>query len=202
MGTGIYITEITKEKKGKLLVHTDSAGSFPVYQKEAAQYHLEEHTALSEEAWERLRREVLEKRVIKRAMYLLQKQDYTEAQLRRKLEASHYPSALVDVALEYVKSFRYIDDFRYAGTYIRYHQSQKSRQQLKTALLSRGISADLIEQALEEEYEGDEDALIRSLLLKKHYDADGMDRKEKYRIYQYLARRGFDSSAIRRNMEW
>ncbi len=51
--------------------------------------------------------------------------------------------------------------------------------------------SDLIEQALEDEYSGEEEQLIDRLLEKKHYDAETMDQKEKQRIYQYLMRRGF-----------
>ena len=58
----------------------------------------------------------------------------------------------------------------------------------------------LIEQALEDEYSGEEEQLIDRLLEKKHYDAETMDQKEKQRIYQYLMRRGFRSDAIRRRM--
>ena len=103
-------------------------------------------------------------------------------------------------AMDYVKFFHYVDDYRYACTYIRYHQSEKSRLQIKMKLYERGVPSDLIEQALEDEYTGEEDRLIDRLLEKKQYDADTMDQKEKQKIYQYLMRRGFRSDAIRRRM--
>lgn len=197
----MQITEIVTEKKGRLLVRTDEVGTFPVYRKEAAAYHIEEGAELTQEQWNQLCTEVLKKRVIKRAMYLLQKMNRTEEGLRQKLRESHYPEELIDEAVDYVKSFHYIDDFRYASAYIRYHQSEKSRLQLKMTLQKRGISPDVIEQALEEEYEDHEDQLIQDLLAKKNYDSEHMDRKEKYRIYQYLLRRGFSGSAVKRQME-
>ena len=58
----------------------------------------------------------------------------------------------------------------------------------------------LIEQALEDEYSGEEEQLINRLLEKKHYDAETMGQKEKQRLYQYLMRRGFRSETIRRQM--
>ena len=58
----------------------------------------------------------------------------------------------------------------------------------------------LIEQALEDEYSGEEEQLIKRLLEKKHYDAETMGQKEKQRLYQYLMRRGFRSETIRRQM--
>ena len=103
-------------------------------------------------------------------------------------------------AIDYVKSFHYVDDYRYACTYIRYHQTEKSRLQLKMKLYECGVASDLIEQALEDEYSGEEEQLIDRLLEKKHYDAETMDQKEKQRIYQYLMRRGFRPETIRHRM--
>ena len=116
------------------------------------------------------------------------------------LQENGYPEEIVECAMDYVKSFHYVDDYRYACTYIRYHQSEKSRLQIKMKLYERGVPSDLIEQALEDEYTGEEDRLIDRLLEKKQYDADTMDQKEKQKIYQYLMRRGFRSDAIRRRM--
>ena len=140
-------------------------------------------------------------RAKKRAMHLLERMDRTESQLRRKLTESGYPAESVEQAIAYVKSYHYIDDKRYAESYIRYHQQQKSRLQLQMNLIRRGISAEVIEAAMEEAYEGSEEELIRKLLVKKCYDAERMDRKEKYKIYQYLMRKGFSGSAVRRCMD-
>lgn len=195
------ILEITKEKKGKILVHTDGVDCFPLYAKEADAWGVREGAELSDAKWQELCEEVLKKRVIRRAMYLLQQMDRTEAQLRRKLADGHYPEELIDAAVAYVESWHYIDDFRYACTYIRSRQSEKSRIQIKMALVQRGVPADLIDRALEEEYEDNEEELIARLLEKKHYDPEQMDRKEKYKIYQFLARKGFSISKIKRQMD-
>ncbi len=195
------ITEIKKEKKGKLLVRTDEVGTFPVYEKEAAAFHLEEGMELPESEWERLCREVLAKRVKKRALYLLEQMDRTEAQLRRKLAEGHYPDFLIDEAVAYVKSYHYIDDLRYASAYIRFHQQEKSRRELRQALMKRGVPADLIEQAFGEAYEGSEEELIGRLLEKKGYDPEETDAKEREKIFRYLLRKGFSVSEIKRCMD-
>ena len=103
--------------------------------------------------------------------------------------------------MAYVESYHYIDDFRYACTYIRFHQSQKSRLQLKLALLQRGVSAETAEQAIEEEYGDCEEELIQKFLEKKQYDPEQTDWKEKQKICQSLARKGFLISKIKRLMD-
>lgn len=197
----MQILEIKKEKKGRILVHTDGVDCFPLYTKEAAVWGIEEGAELSREKWKRLCDEVLRKRVIRRAMYLLQRMDRTESQLRRKLSENHYPEELIDAAVAYVESYHYIDDFRYACSYIRCHQSEKSRIQMKMTLAQRGVPSGVIDRAMEEEYEDNEEELIRKLLEKKHYDPEQMDQKEKYRIYQYLLRKGFSISNIKQQMD-
>lgn len=195
------ITEIRKGKNGRLLIATDEAGIFPLYEKEAAAFHLEEGADLPDGEWERLCTEVLRRRVIRRAMYLLQRADRTEYQLRQKLTLDHYPDFLIDTAVDYVKSRHYVDDLRYASAYIRFHQTGKSRIQLKLALQSRGVSAAVIEQAMAETYEDHEAEQIRRFLLKKQYDPERTDQREKYRIYQNLCRKGFSNSEIKYQMD-
>lgn len=197
----MQIVEIRKEKRGRLLVVTEEVGMFPVYEKEAAAFHLEEGSVLSDSDWNRLCTEVLRRRVIRRAMFLLQRMDRTEFQLRQKLAQDHYPDFLIDAAVNYVRSYHYIDDLRYASTYIRLHQTEKSRIQLKLALQNRGISRELIDQALEETYEDHEDEQIRCFLLKKQYDPKSMDQRQKWRIYQNLCRKGFSSYKIKQQMD-
>ncbi|MCD7980786.1 MAG: RecX family transcriptional regulator, partial [Clostridiales bacterium] len=144
----MYISEIRREKRDRLLILTDEAGCFPLYEREAAEYHLEEDSVLSDADWERLCDEILKPRVIRRAIFLLQRMDRTEYQLRQRLSQDHYPDFLIDAAMDYVKSFHYLDDLRYASSYIRFHQSEKSCLQLRIALQRRGVPAALIEQAM------------------------------------------------------
>ncbi len=199
-GLTVHILEIKKLNKGKLLVLTDEVGTFPIYAGEAAAYHIVEGGELPTEDWERLCAEVLARRVRLRALHLLERQDRTEAGLRRKLAEGHYPECLIDDAVAYVRSYHYIDDARYASTYIRYHQDEKSRFQLRTALLGRGVSPDDIDRAFAEAWEGDEGDLIGKLLKKRHYDPETADEKEKNRTFAYLLRRGFAVSQIKRHM--
>lgn len=197
----MQIMEIISGKKGRVTVCLDNGLSFPLYQKEAAGYHLEEGKEVSQEEWRQIRTEILDNRAKKRAMHLLQKMDRTEYQLRRKLEENGYPEEVAESAVDYVKSYHYIDDLRYASAYIRCRQGHKSRLQLKISLRQKGVSEEVIAQALETEFTDGEDELILKLLEKKHYDPVSMDQKEKYKIYQYLMRKGFSGETVRHLMK-
>ena len=140
-------------------------------------------------------------RAKKRALYLLERMDRTEHQLREKLRASEYPEEVIDEAIDYVKSFHYIDDERYAETFTRYRKENMSRQQIKQKLMLKGVSKDIISNALEEEYDVDESIHIRNLLEKKHFSYETADEVEFRRVYNYLLRRGFRSSDILKEMK-
>jgi regulatory protein len=90
------------------------------------------------------------------------------------------------------------------SAYIRYRQEKKSRQKLKLELQAKGIARDVIEEALEEEYVSDDQKKILELLQKRRYSFENADTAEQRKNYQFLLRRGFQSSDILHVMrqEW
>ena len=197
----VTVTTCTALGKGKYRFHLDNGTELVLYRGEARQFQLQEGKTLSDEEEHQLIYEVLGKRAKRRTMHLLEQMDRTEQQLRDKLKQGGYPQACIDLALEYVKSFHYVDDYRYACTYIRYRQERMSRYQLKVKLYGKGVPSDLIDRALTECYEGDEIEQIIHLLEKKKFDAQNADTKEFTRVYQYLMRRGFRSNDVLRAMK-
>lgn len=188
-------------QKGKYKVCLDSGEKFILYSSEIRTLGLREGDYLSEEIYQKILCEIIGKRAKKRALYLLEKMDRTESQLREKLELSDYPQECIEEAIAYVYRFRYLDDLRYARNYIRYRQGNLSRRQIKQKLIAKGVSRDKIELALAEEYTQDETYQIISLLQKRHYNGEGKDTAEFRKTYQYLLRRGFSNSDILKVME-
>ena len=192
----VTVTECTTLGKGRLRFHLDNGTELVLYRGEAKQFRMREGSTLSDEEEHQLIYEVVGKRAKRRTMHLLEQMDRTEQQLREKLKQGGYPQACIDLALEYVKSFHYVDDYRYAWTYINYRQDRMSRYQLKVKLYGKGVPGEVIDRALEECYEGDEQEQIIHLLEKKKFDAQNSDQKEFTRVYQYLMRRGFRSNDV------
>lgn len=199
----IQITAVSPGEKGRVSIRFEDGVEIELYRGELHKLTREEKLLLlKEEAYipyalyQKVLHEILGIRVKKRALFLLERMDRTEQQLNEKLRQSGYPEVCVEAAVNYVKEFHYIDDLKYAKNYIRYQQQKKSRQRLTLDLMKKGVSRDLIEQALTEEFASDECEMIRVLLEKRHYDVTTADRKEQQRMYQYLARRGFRSGDI------
>ena len=192
----LLVTEVIPREKGRTSIRFDNGMEVLLYKGEVRKLGLQEQTVISREKYDEIIYEILGTRAKKRAMFLLERMDRTEHQLRDKLMQNRYPAVCVDLAIDYVKKYHYIDDLRYATNYISYQQKRKSRQKLKIDLLTKGIDKIVIEQALDEAFDSDEQIKIRQLLEKKHYDPKECDRKEKQKTYQYLMRRGFKGSDI------
>lgn len=190
------IKELIPKDKGKSAILFEDGTEVVLYKGEVRKLGLKEGMVVSEELYHQIMVEILGMRAKKRAMHLLERQDRTEKQLYDKLKQNGYPESCIEEAVSYVKSYHYIDDLRYARNYIRYHQEKKSLQRLKMDLMRKGVSKEVIEAAIEEEYLFDEKRKIRELLEKKHYSNGTMDENAKRKLYQFLLRRGFKSSDV------
>lgn len=170
----MQIVEITEMSRGRIRIRLENGTIFPLYRKEAAVFNISEGSELEVTAWDEICKTILQKRARKRAMYLLQKMDRTEKQLREKLVQSEYPEEIVEDAIAYVRFYHYIDDVRYAENYVRCHQDTKSKMQIKIALTQKGVEREVIDHALEECLETDAEQLICRLLEKN----DTMPRQQ------------------------
>ena len=193
----MLITEILEVDKKRMLIKTEEGISFALYKGEVRRYSLKAGEEISDEDYEEIKKEILIKRAKKRAMFLLEKMDRTESQLRDKLRRGFYGEDIIEDAVSYVKKYHYIDDVRYAEAYVRSQKEKKSRRQIQVDLMRKGIDKEKIEEAIEAEYKQEtEQELIQKWIEKKHYSVSEADIKEKNKMYQFLMRKGFRSEDI------
>ena len=177
------IVEIVPVTKTKYRVVTDEQLAFMLYKGELSRYRLKENGELSAEIFQEIFREILVKRAKLRAMHLLTRMDYTEAELEKKLMKGEYTPQAVKIAMDYVRSYHYLDDERYVARYLSAYQGRKSRRQIQFELERKGIPREMIQrrqEALDEE-EGrvDETDMIRQLLVKTVQTSERGRRKRK-----------------------
>ena len=142
------VTKIEPVTKSKYKIYLDGQFAFVLYKGELSRYQIEEDGLLEEAQYQRIRNDIVLKRAKLRAMHLLTDMGRTESQLRSKLALGGYPEDIVGEAVEYVKSFGYIDDMEYARSFIESRKDKKSRKELYAALGQKGVEKELIEQAL------------------------------------------------------
>ena len=198
------VTEIREFDKKRSEVRTDEALRFVIYRPEIRKYELAEGEEITQETLDEILKELLPKRAKLRAMNLLKARDYTEARLREKLTEGGYPDPVVEEAIDYVKSYHYVDDARYTGDFIRSRMQRASRRKITADLMQRGIDPELIEQTMEELYsdgllacEDPEISQIRHYMTKKHFDPETATYEDRQKFMASMARKGFSSDSIR-----
>ena len=80
----------------------------------------------------------------KKALSLLGDMDRTEEELILKLKQKGYSTEIAEQAVEYVKSFGYINDVNYAERFIESRQKTKSRQEIYSVLCQKGIERTIV----------------------------------------------------------
>lgn len=194
----MIITKLEPVTKTKYKVYVEGEFAFVLYKGELSRYHIKENGEITKEIIAEIKETILVKRAKLRAMHLLNDMARTESQLRQKLLQNGYPEDVVDVAVNYVKSFGYINDEAYIRNFIESKKERKSRREIAALLGQKGLKGELSDRLMEEVFEEhtDRDA-IYEILRKKRWNFEASDEKEKQKIYGYLVRKGFRYEDIR-----
>ena len=160
---------------------------------------------LSDEVYEEIFH-ALRSSCMQRCGTLLGSRDYTQSRLRTKLQEAGYPSSIIGECIGKLKEAHYLDDSRYAQSYVRSHLRDRSRLRISHDLRERGVPEELIEEAFaaaaqEQDPEEAQMDQIRRWLQKKRYDPGTADYTLKQKIMMSLHRKGFEAELIRRAMD-
>jgi regulatory protein len=142
-----------------------------------------------------------------RAVAMLAARPRAARDLERLLVRKGEPAEHVAAAIERLKTLGILDDAQFARQFIRARIAGAglSRRRLQSELWRRGVARDVIDDALAEvmqEDDVDEDAQIAQVAAKKLRTLRSADPAAmRRRLYAFLARRGYESSAIRRVMD-
>ena len=194
----MLVTKVESVTKTKYRVELDQQFAFVLYKGELAKFGIREMEEIPEEQYEKIRTEVILKRAKLRAMHLLTDMARTESGLREKLKQGMYPEDLIDAAIDYVKSFGYLDDNRYAEQFVESRKGSKSKQEIRALLLQKGIRKEKINRALEKCWQEEDSAeAIRALIRKKRVDLSQASEQEIQRLYAFFGRKGFRFEDVR-----
>lgn len=202
MSTSEYlVTGIVPLDKKRSKIFLDGEFAFVLYKGELHSMHIAEGCKISAEQKSKIENEILLKRAKLRAMNLLKARNYTEMQLTEKLRQGYYPEEIVQLAIEYVKSFHYVDDYQYASDYIEYHFEDKPEKRLILDLQRKGITKDVIDRVLDEKksqsnVEDIEIKMIQDFVRKKHVDLEICSWEEKQKLCASLVRKGFSYEKV------
>ncbi len=127
--------------------------------------------------------------------YLLGFKDRSCYELKNKLLSKGYNEEDVDAAVDKLAYYGYIDDSRYARSYMKDNFSKKGRRLILSELKSKGIDRDAIDCAIDEVCP-DEYTVIENIYERRFACADLSNDRQYRKVYSYFARRGFSSCNI------
>ena len=196
------ITGIEEAGRGRFRVYLNDEPAFLLGTQDIKELGLQAGMELPEEMLRVIYGEVLKKRARQRCLDILLMRDKTEAELADRLRREEFPEETAADAVAWVKSFGYVDDLRYCENYIAARKESKSRAALRAELLRRGVPADIIDRAFEEEGSPDSEAQIRRLMEKKHFCRETAGEKETRRFIAFLLRRGYSWNDIKKALSY
>lgn len=135
----------------------------------------------------------------------------TQKEVEERLRRKGVDENIISRVIEEIKNYGFINDLEYARSFVfdRVRSKTLGKSALKHALLAKGISNEVIEQVLSERDNAvDEFEIAFALANQKLKQIKSSKKKkkdkneQKKKIYEFLARRGFDwdviNSVIRR----
>lgn len=149
-------------------------------------------------------------RARRRVLFLLEKKEYTESELRKKLSADGYPKAVTEQVMISLKNLHYVNDRSFAERYALYLLPKCSEREVMQKMIMKGFEREQVKEAIEaaketyrfehefsEEEERPELVAIRTFLRKKGYRPEACEEEKKKKLVAALYRKGFSFSDIK-----
>ena len=131
------------------------------------------------------------------ALKALQRRDYTEKQLREKLETK-FGEAPVAV-ISQLRAKRFLDDRRYADNFVRKH-ADNHPEQVRSLLDAAGVGRETIDEAVSAVNWPSLRDVLKAKMLDWRFHAP-LQRREATRLFRVLARLGYSEDEIREELD-
>ncbi|MGN0367473.1 MAG: regulatory protein RecX [Wujia sp.] len=131
------------------------------------------------------------------ALSYLTFKDRSKQEVRKRLYDKGYEQEEIDMAIEQLVQYGYLDDNRYVRNFIDYQSQNKGKRRIMMELQQKGISKELATPIFDS-MDHDEVETIASILQKRYRNLDDKDEQQLRSVYNYFARRGFSYDGIRK----
>ncbi|MFT8350302.1 recombination regulator RecX [Clostridium saccharoperbutylacetonicum] len=123
----------------------------------------------------------------------------TEKQVREKLKLKGYEENAIDYSVEFLKEYNFINDNYYANAFMNDKSNSMGSQKIKYNLIQKGVSKEIIEEALANvNKENERDIALE--IAKKKLVVIKKKENDKYKIsgklYRYLISKGYEMDIV------
>jgi len=123
---------------------------------------------------------------------LLARRDYSESELRKKGEEKGYEPEIVSQGIVLFSEQNLINDARLAANIVEFYGTQRGPVWLRTKLIKRGLSREIIGDALENFVPVVDAVFLHNLLRKYQITArDQVDFALRSKLYRAVAAKGY-----------
>jgi regulatory protein len=195
------VTEIEVQKKNteRVNVYINDEFAFPCSLELIYKFNLQKGKEIQEENLKALAEEDSFLMGKSYALKCIEKTYKTEQQVVDKLISKEYEEKIIKRVIDFMKSYGFVDDKRYAEAYIKEKIRTLGRNRIKFALSRKGISQDIIQDKLEMLGDvGEEEVALQlgrkkvTQLMKSEYDCNKLYKK----LGDFLVRRGYSFEIV------
>jgi len=190
----MIVTDIRRIDDKRYCLYIDYEPFASVYSSDIRRLQLRVGEEVDEVSIKEFRKEYLFRRALNKAVNSIKFSDKCEYDIRKKLKDLYYDEEIIEHSVEKLKTYGYIDDYRYACGYVRKNMRKKGRRIIEYELDGKHIGRDIVERALNDTYEQDEAETILAIIRKKYSYTDLTDGRNK--VMAYLYSKGFDHRKI------
>ncbi|HZH93298.1 MAG TPA: RecX family transcriptional regulator [Tissierellaceae bacterium] len=200
----MIITNITSQRDPERVnIFIDNEFAFGLFYSTKEELGLKKGMELDDALLERIKsKDELQSAKSKAYQYLSFRQR-SQKELEDHLLKKEFSQTTVDCVINMLRDAGYINDLDFAKAYVRDKTTFKNfgPYRIKNELSQKGISKDLIEQALQQEYQEELQELVD--LVKSKYSSILHDRSEKRfrRIGGFLQRKGHSYDTIKKVLD-
>ncbi|HCT65233.1 MAG TPA: hypothetical protein DIC60_08245 [Lachnospiraceae bacterium] len=197
----MVVTSVEQQKKNleRYNVFIDGEFAFGLIMEDILFFKIKEGNEISEEKYDYIKDTVVYIKAQNTALKYLGYKMRTEKEIKDKLIEKEYDDEIIGRVLEFLRKYNYVDDLKYAQSYIKEVQrlNPKGSYAIKHKLRENGVCDNVISEALED-CDLDEEEGAERLLGKKLGERRQVSYKEKKKLHDFLLRRGYSYAIIKK----
>lgn len=184
---------ISKKDKNKTNIYLNGKFHCSLFTETVVKNNLKVGTCIDKSKLDNIQLESEKNFAFNKVLKLISVRYKTRKEIETYLFSKGYVSSVVYYCISKLEEYHFLDDRRYAESYVNSHKSSKGPLKLKQELMAKGIKEDLCESAIENLSQ--EEEILR---LATKYMKNKEDTKENYsKLIRYLIGKGFIFSEIK-----
>lgn len=194
----MIIERIVSKDDDRAIVYFDNGEKLVLHKDILYQSGLRKGDEISSDRFSILNQEETFYLIKQKAFRLLQRRIHTSRELYTKLRQKFSEDALIKRCLSELQQKGYINDRDFALAFVSEKQKSKkwSRTRLKSEMIKRGISAEIINEVLNESFSSEKEEQSATEIAEKKYKQLINKESDKRKLYQklimFLQSKGYD----------